>query len=301
MKISSMRYLVNQGFKGIWRNRMMSFASFCIMLVSLLMVGISVLAAININRIIKGIEDKSEAVVQIKDNLTEEQINDLKVKIAKLPNVKTIEFYSKTQAWENMLKDMSEDERQLFNYANENPLPDTFKLTVMDIKRMSETTTQIDMLENVDKTRSPTDLTGILVNVRRILAVISGAIVVALIIVCLIIISNTTRTSVFARRKEINIMKYVGAKNSFIRIPFFIEGMVVGIFAAGGALLLTMFAYDGVYSIFNNDHALWTVLGISNLYPFKDVLIPVSISYAAAGALIGAVGTSFSTGKHLKV
>ena len=77
--------------------------------------------------------------------------------------------------------------------------------------------------------------------------------------------------------------------------------MVVGIFAAGGALLLTMFAYDGVYSIFNNDHALWTVLGISNLYPFKDVLIPVSISYAAAGALIGAVGTSFSTGKHLKV
>lgn len=301
MKISSMRYLVNQGFKGIWRNRMMSFASFCIMLVSLLMVGISVLAAININRIIKGIEDKSEAVVQIKDNLTEEQINDLKVKIAKLPNVKTIEFYSKTQAWENMLKDMSEDERQLFNYANENPLPDTFKLTVMDIKRMSETTTQIDMLENVDKTRSPTDLTGILVNVRRILAVISGAVVIALIIVCLIIISNTTRTSVFARRKEINIMKYVGAKNSFIRIPFFIEGMVVGIFAAGGALLLTMFAYDGVYSIFNNDHALWTVLGISNLYPFKDVLIPVSISYAAAGALIGAVGTSFSTGKHLKV
>lgn len=301
MKISSMRYLVNQGFKGIWRNRMMSFASFCIMLVSLLMVGISVLAAININRIIKGIEDKSEAVVQIKDNLTEEQINDLKVKIAKLPNVKTIEFYSKTQAWDNMLKDMSEDERQLFNYANENPLPDTFKLTVMDIKRMSETTTQIDMLENVDKTRSPTDLTGILVNVRRILAVISGAVVIALIIVCLIIISNTTRTSVFARRKEINIMKYVGAKNSFIRIPFFIEGMVVGIFAAGGALLLTMFAYDGVYSIFNNDHALWTVLGISNLYPFKDVLIPVSISYAAAGALIGAVGTSFSTGKHLKV
>ena len=275
MKISSMRYLVNQGFKGIWRNRMMSFASFCIMLVSLLMVGISVLAAININRIIKGIEDKSEAVVQIKDNLTEEQINDLKVKIAKLPNVKTIEFYSKTQAWENMLKDMSEDERQLFNYANENPLPDTFKLTVMDIKRMSETTTQIDMLENVDKTRSPTDLTGILVNVRRILAIISGAVVIALIIVCLIIISNTTRTSVFARRKEINIMKYVGAKNSFIRIPFFIEGMVVGIFAAGGALLLTMFAYDGVYSIFNNDHALWTVLGISNLYPFKDVLIPV--------------------------
>ena len=92
MKISSMRYLVHQGFKGIWRNRMMSFASFCIMLVSLLMVGISVLAAININRIIKGIEDKSEAVVQLKDDLTEAQINELQNKISMLPNVRTVEF-----------------------------------------------------------------------------------------------------------------------------------------------------------------------------------------------------------------
>lgn len=301
MKISSMRYLVHQGFKGIWRNRMMSFASFCIMLVSLLMVGISVLAAINLNRIIQGIEDKSEAVVQLKDDLTEAQINELQNKITMLPNVRSVEFYSKQQAWDNMLKDMSEDERALFNYANENPLPDTFKLTVVDIKRMSETATQIDMLENVDQTRSPTDLTDVLLSIRRILAIISGAIVLALIIVCLIIISNTTRTSVFARRKEINIMKYVGAKNSFIRIPFFIEGMVVGILAAAGALGLTMVAYEGVYGIFSDDHALWTVLGISNLYPFKELWVPVTVSYAVAGALIGAIGTSFSTGKHLRV
>lgn len=96
-------------------------------------------------------------------------------------------------------------------------------------------------------------------------------------------------------------MKYVGAKNSFIRIPFFIEGMVVGILAAGGALLLTMFAYEGIYSIFSGDQSLWRLLGISNLYPFKDVFMPVTIAYAAAGALIGAIGTSFSTGKHLRV
>lgn len=280
---------------------MMSFASFCIMLVSLLMVGVSVLMALNLNRIISGIENKSEAVVQIKDGITEEERNELQEQIESISNVHTVELYSKEEAWENMVKDMSKEEQDLFRYADDNPLPDTFKITVIDIQRMSETTTLIETLKNVESTQSPTKLTDVLISIRRLLVVLSGAIVIALIIVCLTIISNTTRASVFARRKEINIMKYVGAKNSFIRIPFFIEGMIVGILAAGGALLLTKFAYAGVYNIFSDDFTLWTVLGVSNLYPFSELFTRVAICYFAAGALIGALGTSFSTGRHLKV
>ena len=301
MKVSSFRYLVNQGLKSIWTNRMMSFASFCIMLVSLLMVGISVLASINLNRIIGGIEDKSEVVVQIKDNITDSDIQELENKIKQIPNVNTLEFYSKESAWENMIKDMSEEERELFQYADDNPLPDTFRLTVVDIQKMDETTTQIDTFENVESTKSPTAFADVLISIRRILTIVSAAIVLALIIVCLIIISNTTRASVFARRKEINIMKYVGATNSFIRIPFFVEGMIVGILAAAGALVLTKFAYEGVYNIFNDDFKLWNILGVKNLYSFKDMFWPITIAYAAVGALIGAVGTSISAGKHLKV
>ncbi|MBR6045039.1 MAG: permease-like cell division protein FtsX [Ruminococcus sp.] len=301
MKISSMRYLVHQGFKGIWKNRMMSFASFCIMLVSLLMVGISVLLALNINRIIGGIEEKSEVVVQIADGISDADREQLKNNIGALPNVNTIEFYSKEKAWQNMMENMTAEERALFDYADDNPLPDTFRLTVHEIKKMTETTTQIETFPNVETTRSPTAFADTLISIRRVLGIISGAIVLALIIVCLIIISNTTRASVFARRKEINIMKYVGAKNSFIRIPFFIEGMVVGVLAAAGALALTKFAYEGVYAIFNDDFTLWSVLGVSNLYPFEDLFPYVAASYAIAGAVIGAVGTSFSTGKHLNV
>lgn len=301
MKISSARYLIHQGFKGIWKNRMMSFASFCIMLVSLLMVGLSVLMAINLNRIIGGIEDKSEVVVQIKDGTSEEDRAELEKQIKSISNVHTVEFYSREKAWENMVKDMSKEEQDLFRYADDNPLPDTFKITIIDIKRMSETTTLIETFENVESTKSPVKFADVLISIRRIMVILSGAIVIALIIVCLIIISNTTRASVFARRKEINIMKYVGAKNSFIRIPFFIEGMIVGILAAGGALLLTKFAYEGVYNIFNDDFKLWSVLGVSNLYAFKDLFVKVAVSYVATGALIGALGTSFSTGKHLKV
>ena len=301
MKINSFRYLISQGLKSIWTNRMMSFASFCIMLVSLLMVGISVLMSINLSRIIGDIEDKSEVVVQIKDNITDEDTQELQDKIEQIPNVNTVEFYSKESAWENMMEDMTEEERELFQYADDNPLPDTFRLTVTDIQKMTETTTQIETFENVESTKSPTAFADVLISIRRILTVISAAIVLALIIVCLIIISNTTRASVFARRKEINIMKYVGATNSFIRIPFFVEGMIVGILAAAGALLLTKFAYEGVYNIFNDDFKLWNILGVKNLYSFKDMFWPITIAYAAAGALIGAIGTSISAGKHLKV
>lgn len=301
MKANSVRYLAGQGLKSIWTNRMMSFASFCIILVSLLMVGLSVLLSINLNRIIGGIEGKSEVIVQIKDDVDDKAQDELKQKLESIPNINEVVFYSKEEAWKNMLNGMTEEEKAFFQYADDNPLPDTFRITVVDIKKMNETTTQIDTFDNVESTKSPTAFADVLISIRRVVTIISSAIVLALIIVCMIIISNTTRASVFARRKEINIMKYVGANNSFIRIPFFIEGMIVGILAAVVALLLTMFAYDGVYSILNDDMKLWNILGVKSLYSFKDILWPVTAAYAIAGAVIGAAGTSLSIGKHLKV
>jgi cell division transport system permease protein len=260
-----------------------------------------VLVTINLNRIISGIEDQSEAAVTIKDDITEEERNALKKQIEALPNVATVVFYSKDEAWEKMKSDMSDEQQDLFRYADENPLPDTFRMTVKDISLMSDTTMQIETFDNVDSVKSPTQFADVLVSIKNIMMIIMTAVIAALIVVCLIIISNTTRASVFARRKEINIMKYVGATNKFIRIPFFIEGMLVGIAAAAVALFLTKFAYEGVYGIFKNDMSLWSVLGISNLYPFAKMAIKVSAAYLISGAFIGAVGTSISAGRHLKV
>ena len=190
MKANSVRYLAGQGLKSIWKNRMMSFASFCILLVSLLMVGMSVLVSINLTRIISGIEGKSEVVVQIKDGTDETGIDEIEEQLGKVPNVKSIEFYSKEDAWESMLADMTEDEQSLFQYADDNPLPDTFKVTVVDIKKMSETTTQIETFENVESTKSPTAFADVLISIRRVVTVVSAAVIIALVIVCLIIISN---------------------------------------------------------------------------------------------------------------
>jgi cell division transport system permease protein len=265
------------------------------------MVGVSVLATINLNRIISGIEGQSEAAVTITDGITDAQQQELKEQIEALPNVATVVFYSKEEAWEKMKADMSDEQQDLFRYADENPLPDTFRLTVKDISLMADTSMQIETFENVDSVKSPTQFADVLVSIKNIMMIIMGAVIAALIVVCLIIISNTTRASVFARRKEINIMKYVGATNGFIRIPFFIEGMLVGVAAAAIALVLTKFAYEGVYGIFKNDMSLWSILGVDNLIPFSKMLVRVTAAYLISGAFIGAVGTSISAGKHLKV
>lgn len=301
MKASSVKYLVGQGCKNVWKNKMMSFACFCIVLVSLLMVGLSCLTAINLTRVIGAIEDRSEVVVVIKDGTSKASITELESKIKAIPNVNTAELFTKEQAWKNMLSNMNDEEKSFFQYADDNPLPDTFKVTVKDIKKMTETTNQMETFDKVESTKSPTAFADVLINIRRVFTVIATAVVIALVLVSLIIISNTTRSSVFARRKEINIMKYVGATNAFIRIPFFVEGMIVGLLAALGALGLTKFAYDSIYNIFNDDFSLWSILGVQNLYAFKDLALPVSLSYLIAGALIGALGTAFSTSKHLKV
>ncbi len=302
MKLSSMNYLVGKGIKSIWKNKMMSFASFCIMLVSLLMVGISVLAAININKIISGIEGKNEVVVIIKDETSDEAASALGTSIGEIENVDTVSFYSKEEAWESMIEDMSEQEKSLFQYTDgDNPLPDTYKVSVKDIEKMADTTNLMETLDGVESVKASNEFADVLISIRNIFSVIALAVVIALIIVCLVIISNTTRTSVFARRKEINIMKYVGATNKFIKIPFQIEGTLIGIIAAVAAFILTMFVYRGASNLLHGNYQILSVLGVNSLYSFRDIFLPVAVAYLICGAVIGAIGTTISTSKYVKV
>lgn len=302
MKLSSLNYLVGKGITSIWKNKMMSFASLCIMLVSLLMVGLSVLASININKIISGIEGKNEVIVVIKDSASDEAVTTLGTSIKNIKNVDTVSFYSREEAWESMIKNMSKEEQELFQYAEgDNPLPDTYKVSVKDIEKMADTTNRMSTFEGVESVKASNEFADVLISIRNIFSVIALAVIIALIIVCLVIISNTTRTSVFARRKEINIMKYVGATNKFIKVPFQIEGTIVGIIAAVLAFILTMFVYRGAFNLFQENYQILTILGVNSLYSFRDIFIPVGVAYLVAGAVIGFIGTTISTSKYVKV
>ena len=272
------------------------------MLVSLLLVGLTVLLAINLDKAIQSMEQKNEIIVIIRDEADENEMESLGRGIEQLANVSKVTFFSRNDAWEDMVEDMSEKEKELFHYADgKNPLPDTYRVQVKDISIMTETSVQISAFEAVESVESPNEYADVLINIRNILTLVLVAIVIALTGVMLIIISNTTRASVFARRKEINIMRYVGATNTFIRIPFFVEGMLVGVLSGATAFFLTKFVYEGLYSVLTDDINILSMLGINSLYSFAFISKIVLISYLAAGALIGAVGTTISTKKYCKV
>lgn len=300
MKGSNFSYLVKQGVVSVWHNRMMSFASFCIMMVSLLLIGLSTLVAMDINIVIGSVEEKNEVLVYVDNKTDLTTLNHIEDVLNSNDNVSRVVFYSADEAWADKQAEMSEYS-ELFDYLAENPMPHTFKVTVSDLTRMNTTVEQFKSIDGIESVTAPYDYASFLVSMRTTLGIIGAAVLVALIVVCVVIVYNATRTSVFARRKEISIMKYVGATNSFIKIPFFIEGMFIGILAGVASWGLTKLAYEAVVSFFSEDITIWQVLGLVNVIPFDSVTWIVLGLNCLAGALLGALGTVFSMGKHLKV
>ncbi len=299
MKLSSFRYLVGQGFDNVWKNRVMAFASFCVLLVSLLLVGISVLFYININAIIGGIEDKNEVIVYLKEDTDDSRLNAIGDELRAMNNIASVSLYTKEEAFEDLKKDMSDQAIVFESLGDDNPLLDAYRIRVSDISKMDETLSAAEKLDNVDSVRSPDSFVELLTEMRRVVTIVAIAIIVALLIVSMVIISNTTRASVFSRRREISIMQSVGATKAFIRFPFFVEGMINGFMAGVFATLLTWFAYDSLVNLLGRFDVLSTI-GLGNVIPFSKIYLIVMLSYIIAGSLIGAFGSVLSTRVHLR-
>ena len=261
MKASGFKYLIGQGVENIWKNRMMAFASFCVLLVSLLLVGMSVLFYMNLTSMIGGVEDKNE---------------DLK-------------------------NSMSDYEVLFDSLGDDNPLIDSYRIRVEDISQISATITQVEGLDHIDSIRAPMDFVNVLTEVRKIVTVVFGVIIAALVVISVVIVSNATKASVFARREEIQIMKYVGATNSFIRIPFFVEGMITGLLAGGVALAITWFGYDSLVGLLTGQVEFLSVIGMGSIIPFRALAWKVALAYLLSGTLFGAFGSMISMRKHLNV
>lgn len=301
MKASGVRYLVNQGIENIWKNRMMAFASFCVLLASLLLVGISVLFYMNITSMIGGVEDKNEVIVYLDEDTTDSEISEFQGELQKLGNIQSITFYSREQAFEDLKKSMSDYEVLFDSLGDDNPLIDGFRIKIQNIDYVSDTITQIEQLDHVYSIRAPMDFVNLLTEIRKIVTLICSVLIIALLIICIVIISNTTKASVFARREEIQIMKYVGATNTFIRVPFFVEGLLTGLLAGAVALVITWFAYDSLVELLTGQADFLSVIGMGSIIPFKNVVGRVTLTYLGAGGLFGALGAIFSMRKHLNV
>lgn len=299
MKLSSFRYLVGQGFDNVWKNRVMAFASFCVLLVSLLLVGISVLFYVNINAVIGGIEAKNEVIIYLNDNVPAERVEEIGTQLSAMANVSSVSLYSKDQAFADLKANMSDYTEVFESLGDDNPLPDSYRIRVTDISEMKDTISAVSVIADVDHISSPDSFVRLLTELRRVVSIVAGAIIIAMLIVSMVIISNTTRASVFARRREISIMQSVGATKGFIRFPFFVEGMINGFLAGVVATMLTWFTYDSLVNLLGSFNMLSTI-GLGSIIPYEKLAIPTTISYVVLGSLIGAIGSVLSTRVHLK-
>ena len=252
MKVSGLKYLAKQGVENIWKNRMMSFASFCVLLVSLLLVGVATLFYMNISSMMGGIENKNEIIVYLDENTTQEEVSVLKGQLSQIDNIAEVNFYSKEESFEDLKNSMDGYEMLFDSLGDDNPLVDAYRLRVKNIDQIADTIVQIESLDHIYSIRAPMDFVNLLMELRRIITIVCSVIIVALIVISLVIIANTTKASVFARRSEIQIMKYVGATNAFIRIPFFVEGMVTGFLAGCVAFVITWVSYDSLINLVTN-------------------------------------------------
>ena len=303
MKLSGIKYLANQGVENIWKNKMMAFATFCVLLISLLLVGIAGLFYINLNSMIKGLGSQNEVVVLMNVGTTEEQNSAAEAAIKELPNIDKVEFISKEEALSRQKSSLPNAEKIFDEYIGNDAsfMPDGFSVTVKDTDLITETTAKISSIANIQSASASPQVAEFLRELRRVVSLIAGAIIIALAVVSMIIISNTTKASVFARREEIQIMKYVGATNAFIRMPFFVEGMVTGLFAGAGAYFITWAVYRAVYDMITEQGMLMNTFGVKSLIPFEDIRLPLALAYLIFGALIGALGSVISTRKHIDV
>ena len=291
MGLSSILYLFKEGLKNIWRNLMMSVASVGILILCLMLTGAAVLASMNISSALKAIESQNTFNVYLKDNVQTLEAVQIGEKIKALDNVAECEFYSKDEA----IQKFSQDLGPLFEnlQGDKNPLPHSFHIKLKDLSQYKETKAAIDQIEGIDGVSDRSTVAERLTKLDNGVHIIGSLVVIILIVVSLFIVTNTIKITMFSRRFEISIMKSVGATDIFVRIPFIVEGVVLGIISAIIASFMLILTYDSIIGYVKQ------LVPFAHI-PFNSVSSQVFLSFICAGILFGLVGGFISIGKYLK-
>jgi cell division transport system permease protein len=296
MKGTSIAYLTREGVRNIWVNRLLSLATVVVLVSCLIIVGSGTLLFLNINSVLDLIEDQNVVMVYIEDEATEAQTDALKVQLLAMENVEDdIVFVSREEAFERQ-KETYGDNAAILDGLSPTILPNAYKVKVADLTRFDETCNQIKSLPCVLQIHENSELAGKISDIRNAVTYISVGIVAILFFVSLFIVSNTIRITIFNRRLEISIMKAVGATNSFVRWPFMVEGILLGILSA----LLGLGLQFGLYklaSIWLGD--VMSMLG-GSVVKFGDHIGLLLGMFAFVGIFIGAFGSIISLNKYLK-
>lgn len=292
MKLSSLRYLAREGFRNIWQNRFMSIASVAVLIACLLLTGAAYLVVENVNHAFQWIYGQNVVVVFSDVDSTEQEVATLGDSLKQLDNVANVEFLSKEDMLKKYGEALPETTFESLQGAN-NPLPDSYIVTFADLALFDQTISQIEALPKVDEASYDGDIAETLTTVRQVALTVGLWTILLLLTVSLFIIINTIKLTVYNRRLEIYIMRSVGATGAFIRIPFIIEGMTLGLLSAGISFFVVWLLYDKVLQLIPMTASLFS------LVPFANVWSVLLIGFVTIGILTGMTGSFIATGKYL--
>lgn len=292
----SLGYLTREGFRNLYVNRLMSIASISVLFSCMVMIGAAFMLMVNINMFIGSVEDQNVIMVFVEDEATEEQTKALGESIKAQDNVSKCTFISRESSFEQLKNDMG-DSSVLFEGLDSNPLPDAYEVVLEDQELFDETVESLAKLDNVLHIRENRQLAAKLSGLRNTVSYVSIGIISLLLIVSLFIVSNTIRITMDSRRLEINIMKSVGATRWFIRWPFMVEGMMLGVISG----VLALLAVWGIYAAVSRSLvSMLSGLGMTSVVPFGKYALILLAVFLGLGLVAGAFGSAVSITRYLK-
>lgn len=301
MRFGTIRYSVKQGVKNIGRNKMFSIASIATMAACIFLFGIFFSIITNFSYIVEKAEEGVAIVVLFEEEASDAQVENIGEQLRAHEGVAEVKYVSAEEAWEAFQKDYLKDNPELAEgFADDNPLAnsDNYEVYLSSVESQEDVVEFAESLEGVRKVNKSDVVAKTLENFNVLLAYISGAIILILLVVAVFLISNTVSMGVTIRREEIAIMKYIGAKDSFVRAPFIIEGVLIGVVGAAIPLVVLYFAYEKTVStILSKFSILNSILDFLPVTEVYKTLLPVGL---LLGVGIGFIGSFFTIKKHLK-
>ena len=295
MKLRTMRYYMAEALQSFWRNRFMSIASIATVALSLFILGLFLTLVANLDYFAENLESQVEITVYLKDDVSQKDIDSVGRRLSALPDVKSVAFTDKDQAMDILKERMKDQPGILDALDGKNPLPSSYEVTFTEPEAVRRTADIVSDYPEVEGTHYGQEIVEQLFQITRIIRWGGIALIIFLTLAMLFIISNTIRLTVFARRKEIAIMKYVGATNWFIRWPFLLEGVVLG--CIGGCIAAV--ALRSFYAAMAAK--IYSTLAFFPLMPQYPFMNYVTLAILLAGIVIGAIGSVISLKRFLRV
>lgn len=302
MRLSSLSYNIRQGFKNIWRNKMFSIASIATMAACIFLFGLFYAITVNFGGMLKNAEKGVAVTVYFDDNATQDQIDDIGTAISKRSEVRTYKYVSADEAWSEFQKSYFGNHKDAADsFADDNPLADmaNYEIYLKDVSKQSSLVAYLEKLPGVREVHQSAATARTLTDFNSLVQLISFGIVVILIAVAIFLISNTITVGISVRKEEIGIMKLIGAKDSFVRAPFVVEGVTIGLIGSVIPLVILYIMYGKIIKyVAERFDALSDMFAFSSVSSIFRVLVPISL---LLGVGIGYIGSRLTLKRHLHV